>query len=121
VSDAAFEDVRVTNLQDRAAAKRAARERTSRVLGWVSGLGLLVVPWIAAGIFATIGTMGGPGGWDAERTFPWLLLGAFVGGLGWITYGSVRIRGFRRGAVPGTAIALVLVGAIYLLGLVLQQ
>jgi len=111
----------MTNVQDPAGAARDARERTGRVLGWLSGLGLLVVPWIAAGLLATIATMVGPGGWDAEHTFPWLLLGSLVGCLVWVTYGSVRISGFRRGALPGAAIALVVVGAIYLLGVVLQQ
>jgi hypothetical protein len=121
VTGAAFEDVRMTNVQDPAAAARDARERTGRVLGWLSGLGLLVVPWIAAGLLATIATMVGPGSWDAEHTFPWLLLGSLVGCLVWVTYGSVRISGFRRGALPGAAIALVVVGAIYLLGVVLQS
>lgn len=111
----------MTNVQDPAAAVRAARERSGRVLGWLSGLGLLVVPWIAAGMLATLGTMVGPGGWDAERTFPWLLLGTLVAGLGWVTYGSLRIDGFRRGALPGAAIALVVVGAIYLLEAAVQQ
>lgn len=121
VTGAAVEDVGMTNVQDPAGAARDARERTGRVLGWLSGLGLLVVPWIAAGLLATIATMVGPGGWDAERTFPWLLLGSLVGCLVWVAYGSVRISGFRRGALPGAAIALVVVGAIYLLGVVLQQ
>ena len=100
---------------------RAARERNGRVLGWLSGLGVLVVPWIAAGIFATLGTMVGPESWAAERIFPWLLLAALVGGLGWIIYGTVRISGFRRGALPGAAIALVVIGGIYILAVVLQQ
>jgi Ni/Fe-hydrogenase subunit HybB-like protein len=111
----------MTDIQDRAATERAAREHNSRVLGWLSGLALLVVPWIAAGVLATIGTMVGPASWDAERTFPWLLLTALVGCLGWVVYGSVRINGFRRGAIPGATIALVVIGATYLLGRVLQQ
>lgn len=114
------DDVDVTDLHDSAAGKRAAQARTGRVLGWLSGLGLLVVPWIAAGVLATVGTMVGPEGWDAEHTFPWLLLGTLVTGLGWVAYGSVRISGFRRGALPGTAIALVVIGAIYALGALLQ-
>ncbi len=98
----------------------AGEERAARVLGWVSGLALLVVPWIAAGVLATVGTMVGPASWEAERTFPWLLLAAFLGGLGGIAYGSVRISGFRGGALPGAAIAmLVLVGG-YIVILVLQ-
>jgi len=115
-----LEDVHVTDLHDRASGERAARERTGRVLGWLSGLALLVVPGIAAGVLATLGTMVGPDSWDAERTFPFLLLATLVGGLGWVVYGSVRISGFRRGALPGAAIALVVIGAIYVLGVVLQ-
>jgi hypothetical protein len=65
--------------------------------------------------------MVGSARWDAERTFPWLLVATLVGGLGWVVYGSVRISGFRRGALPGAAIALVVIGAIYLLGVFLQQ
>ncbi len=108
------------DVRDPEAEVRAAREHTGRTLGWLSGLGLLVVPWIAAGMLSTIGALAGQEAWGAERTFPWLLLGTVVAGLGWVAYGSVRILGFRRGALPGTAIALVVVGAIYLLGLVLQ-
>ena len=111
----------MTDHHERAPGERAARERTGRVLGWLSGLALLVVPWIAAGLLATVGTMVGPEGWDAERAFPWLLLAALVAGLGWVVYGSVRISGFRRGALPGAAIALVVIGGIYVLGVVLQQ
>ena len=106
---------------ERALGERAARERTGRVLGWLSGLALLVVPWIAAGVLATVGTMVGPESWHAERTFPWLLLATLVTGLGWVIYGSVRISGFRRGGLPGAAIALVVIGGIYVLGAVLQQ
>jgi len=111
----------MTDLHDRASGDRAARERTGQVLGWLSGLALLIVPGIAAGVLATVGTMVGPESWDAERTFPWLLLAALVVGLGWVVYGSVRINGFRRGALPGAAIALVVIGGIYVLGVVLQQ
>ena len=111
----------MTDHHERAPGEWAARERSGRVLGWLSGLGLLVVPWIAAGVLATVATMVGPESWDAERTFPWLLLATFVAGLGWVVYGCVRISGFRRGALPGAAIALVVIGGIYVLGVVLQQ
>jgi hypothetical protein len=87
----------------------------ARTLGWASGLALLPVPWIAAGILATTVTMVGPDGWDAESTFPWFLLAAFAAALGWIAYGSTRISGFRRGAVPGAAIALATMAGIYVL------
>lgn len=110
----------MTDLPERAPGERAARERTGRLLGWLSGLALLVVPWIAAGVLATVATMVGPGSWDAESTFPWLLLATLVLGLGWVVYGSVRIGGFVRGALPAVAIALVVIGGIYVL-VVLQQ
>ena len=99
---------------------RAAHDRTGWVLGWASGLALLVAPWIVAGVLATVATMVRPDGWEAESTFPWLLLVAFMVGLGWVIYGSVRIRGFRRGAIPGTAVALTVIAGIYLLGLALR-
>ena len=95
------------------------REGPGRVLGWLSGLGLLVAPWVAAGVLATLGTMVGPESWEAERTFPWLLLVGFVAGLGWIVFGSLRISGFRRGALPGTAISLSVLAGIYVLATVL--
>lgn len=109
----------MTNLPERAAEERAGRERTNQVVGWLSGLGLLVVPWIAAGVLATVGTMVGPDSWDAESTFPWLALATLAVGLGWVVYGSLRISGFRRGALPGAAIALVVIGGSYLLGALL--
>ncbi len=88
-----------------------------RVLGWLSGLGLAVVPWIAAGLLASIaGAIGGES-WNPETTFPWVLLASFVGMLGGIAYGSLRIPGFRRGAALGAAVALA--GVLVLVGLVL--
>jgi Ni/Fe-hydrogenase subunit HybB-like protein len=111
----------MTSVQDPSPGSRASQERTGCVLGWLSGLGLLVAPWIAAGVLATISTMVGPEAWDAEHTFPWLLTGALAAGLGWVVYGSVRISGFRRGAMPGAVIALLVFGAIYLLGVALQR
>ncbi len=96
-------------------------ERDARVLGWLSGLGLLVVPLMAAGVLATVGTMVGPESWSAESTFPWLLLATLLGGVGWVVYGSIRIRGFRGGALPGAAITLLVIGGLVLLGIVLQS
>ena len=90
------------------------RAGTGRVLGWVSGLGIAIVPWIAGGILASVGAMG-PETWSPEATFPWTLLASFVAMLGWIAYGCIRISGFRRGGLLGSAIALALVGVIYVL------
>jgi hypothetical protein len=95
----------------------SAHERHGRLVGWVSGLALLVVPWIIAGVLATAVTTVGPASWDAETTFPWLLLAAYSAGIGWIVYGCVRIQGFRHGALPGTAVALIMIAGI--LGLTL--
>lgn len=94
------------------------QERRRRALGWASGFALLVAPWIVAGILATAVTMVGPDSWDAEGTFPWFLLAAFAAAVGWIVYGSARISGFWRGAVPSTAIALVVIAVVYVLALV---
>ncbi len=97
----------------------SSREATGRVLGWVSGLGLLVVPWIVAGVLATAAGVAGQENWNPEVTFPWFLLAAFLTGLGWIGYGCARMPGFRRGALPGTAIALTAIAGIYLATLVI--
>ena len=106
-------------LHDRATDAQAGSGPNGRALGWLSGLALLVVPWVAAGVLATVGTMVGPESWSAERSFPWLLLASLAGCLGWVGYGSLRISGFVRGALPGAAIALGLIGGIYVLGVVL--
>lgn len=100
---------------------RTAQQRSGRVLGWLSGLALVVVPWVVAGVLATVGTIVRPDSWGAERTFPWLLLVTFVVGLAAVAYGSVRISGFRRGALGGAMIALFVMVGGYLLGLVLQR
>ena len=105
----------MAKLDDGLTQERTSRERSGRVLGWLSGLGLLVFPWIAAGVLATAATMVGPESWEADRSFPWLLLATVVVGLGWVIYGSLRIPGFRRGALPGATIALALMGAGFLL------
>lgn len=116
-------------LHQPATAEPSVREGTGQALGWLSGLGLLVVPVFVAGVLATAAGMlevlltrelSDPQRWDAERTFPWLYLVAFVAGLGWIAYGSLRIRGFRRGALPGTAITFTVMVGFSLLGRVVQ-
>lgn len=96
------------------------QQDSGRALGWLSGLGMLVVPGLAAGVLATIATMVGPERWDAESTFPWLLLATGSVGLAWLVYGSARIRGFRHGAVRGATIALTVVVTGYLLVRLLQ-
>lgn len=114
---------------DRAASEARVRKGTWQALGWLSGLGLLVIPVFVAGVLSTAGgvletllssELSEPQAWDAERTFPWLYVAALVVGLGWVTYGSVRIPGFRRGAIPGTAVALAVMGGLLLLGLIVQ-
>jgi hypothetical protein len=87
---------------------RTADESSTVALGWVCGLGLLVVPWLGAGILATFISLLDSEALEPERTFPWLVLAVLLAGLGGLAYGSVRVPGFRRGAVPATAIALVL-------------
>ena len=85
---------------DRAASEARVRKGTWQALGWLSGLGLLVIPVFVAGVLSTAGgvletllssELSEPQAWDAERTFPWLYVAALVVGLGWVTYGSVRI------------------------------
>jgi hypothetical protein len=86
---------------------RPSGERTAgRVAGWLSGLGLVVVPWLLAGVLSTLGGLAGGESWDPERTFPWWLLAAVLLMLGWLAVGSLRVAGFRRGAAWGAAIAV---------------
>lgn len=94
-------------------------EGSAVTLGWTSGLALLVVPWVGAGILATLGSLVGRESWQPERTFPWLLLVTGVACVGWLVYGSLRLPGFRRGALPGAAIAVALIAAVGTAGLVL--
>lgn len=96
------------------------REKNGRVLGWISGLGLLVVPWFVAGFVATAATMVGSSSWSAERVFPWAFPAAVAIGLLWVAFGSLRISQFARGAIPGTAISLGVIGAIYLVSLFMR-
>jgi hypothetical protein len=81
-------------------------EPGGRVLGWLSGLGLVVVPWVGAGVLSTVAGVLGSDAWDPERTFGWWLLLAFLVMVGWLVIGSVRIAGFRRGAVRGAVVSL---------------
>lgn len=74
-------------------------------MGWLSGLGIAVVPWVASGIVSTFLP-------DPETAFLWVLLAAFVAMVGWIAYGIARIPGFRRGALLGAAISLGVVGLL---------
>lgn len=101
--------------------EQEARARSIRVLGWLSGLGVLVVPWLAAGVLSSVGGILRPEAWNPEGTFGGLFLVSLLGWLGWVAYGSVRIRGFRRGALLGSVIGLVVLGVPYLLVLTLQR
>lgn len=85
-----------------------AHHGNGRALGWVSGLGIVVIPWIASGIVSTFLP-------EPEASFRWVFLAAFVAMIGWIAYGSVRVPRFKRGALLGSAIALGIVGALYAL------
>lgn len=92
-----------------------SRSRTGdgTVLGWLSGLGIVVIPWIASGIVSTFLP-------EPEASFPWVFLAAFVAMIGWIAYGSSRIPRFRRGAILGSVISLGVFGLIYALLLLAQ-
>jgi len=92
---------------------RSARTGNGRVLGWVSGLGIVIIPWIGSGIVSTFLP-------EPEKAFQWVLLVTFVAMIGWIAYGSVRIPRFRRGALLGSAIALGIVGLLYVIVRLLQ-
>ncbi len=77
-----------------------------RIWGWLSGLGLMIAPWLVAGVVSTFTP-------DPEAVFPWAFLAALVGMLGWIAYGSVRLPGFRKGGIAGSVIALATFGIIF--------
>jgi len=87
---------------------RSTRTGDGSVLGWLSGLGIVAVPWIASGIISTFLP-------EPEESFLWVFLGAFVAMVGWIAYGIARIPRFRRGALLGSAIALGVVGLLFAL------
>lgn len=99
---------------------RSATESSGRTLGWLSGLSVGIVPWFAAGVLSTVAVMIRPEAWSPERSFPWLLLASFVAMLGWIGYGSVRIAGFRKGALLGAVIVLAVIGALYVVVITFQ-
>ncbi|MEZ5096077.1 MAG: hypothetical protein R2731_08065 [Nocardioides sp.] len=106
--------------EERSVEADAARGRSIRLLGWLSGLGVLVVPWVLGGILASVGGMVGPESWSPERTFGRLAGACLVVWLLWVAYGSVTIHGFRRGALVGGALALSALGLGYVLLRVLQ-
>ncbi len=87
---------------------RGSPARDGRILGWISGLGILIVPWIVSGTVSTFTP-------EPESWFPWVFLVAFVAMVGWIVYGIVRLPRFRTGALMGSAIALGLVVALFAL------
>lgn len=76
--------------------------------GVLSGLGLALVPWLAAAVISTASP-------DPEAVFLWALGGAVVPMIAWIAYGSVRLPGFRRGALVGVLIALAGAALLYVL------
>lgn len=92
---------------------RETRIKNGRVLGWLSGLGIVGIPWLVSGIISTFTP-------EPESSFLWVFGGAFVAMVGWIVYGIVRVPRFRRGALIGSAIALGIVVAL-LLALVLAR
>lgn len=78
------------------------------VLGWLSGLGVVAIPWLVSGIVSTFLP-------DPEASFAWILLAACGVMLGWIVYGIVRIPRFAKGALIGSAITIGIVLALFLL------
>ena len=74
------------------------------MLGWLSGLGFIFVPWVAAGVVSTFLP-------EPEVAFPWVLAVASGVMLLWIIYGIVRIPRFARGALTGAAIVVGVVAA----------
>ena len=98
----------VTDLKD-----RPTKPLPGRMYGWLSGVGLLIVPWIMAGVISTFSG-------DPESFFPKALLGVFVVMVGWLVYGCARIPGFRRPALLGSAFAVAVVAFLYLLALGVQ-
>ncbi len=91
-----------------------------RFVGFLSGIGLLALPVLTAGILATVIGLLGSESWSPEHTFPWLYLASWVACLAGIGFGSVRYPGFGRGASLGAMIAVVVLGGVYLLALVAQ-
>jgi len=88
--------------------QRSAHSGSGRILGWLSGLGIIAVPWIVSGIISTFTP-------EPESSFPWVFLAAFVAMVGWIVYGVIRIPRFRKGALIGSGIALAVVALLYIL------
>jgi hypothetical protein len=84
-----------------------------RVWGWLSGLGLGVVPWLAAGAISTFSG-------DPEATFPWALGAGLVLMAGWIVVASARFRGFGPAALAGSAIALCASALLWAILVLLQ-
>jgi len=80
---------------------------TGRVLGWLSGFGLVFFPWVAAGVVSTFLP-------EPETAFPLVLAGAFAVMVVWIVYGVFRIPRFARGALIGAGIVLGVLAALLL-------
>ncbi len=82
-------------------------------MGWVAGLGVALFPWLVAGVISTFLP-------NPEAMFPWVLLIASVLMVACVVWGTVRVPGFRRGALLGSAISLAFVCLVSLVLLWLQ-
>lgn len=96
--------------------ERLDKDANGRIFGWISGLGVVFVPWLAAGILSTLAGMFSER-LNPETTFPVILAGSTAAMVAWLIYGVVRIPGFRKGAARGSLLAVAI--AVVLYGLIL--
>ena len=82
--------------------------QSGRAQGWLAGLGVIPIPWVAAGIVSTFLP-------NPEQSFPWVFTAAFTAMIGWVIYGSFQVPGFRRGAIIGATVTLSIAGALFAL------
>ncbi len=87
---------------------RTPRIQNGRPLGWIAGLGVVLVPWLVSGVISTILP-------HPEASFPWVLLGAFVTMVTAMIWAGAKVPGFKRGALIGSAISLSTFGALLML------
>lgn len=76
------------------------------VLGWLSGLGWPFLAWLLAGVVSTFTP-------EPESAFIYALSGSTVVVAAWLVYGSIRMAGFKRGAIRGGLISLGVVAALW--------